>query len=104
MATLAEMPNLKSTDRRESRDAGNNQGCDTPPRGDVLMKHILENMSSTPWDEVLKRIACSSHIRRGKVLRIRCQITQGTYEIEERVDGAIDRVLEAITAQSPLHA
>jgi hypothetical protein len=98
MATLTEMPNLNSTDRRELRNARNTGRCDTPPRGDVLMKQILEKMSSTPWDEVLRRIACSSHIRRGKVLHIRRQIAQGTYEIDDRVDGAADRVLEAIIA------
>ena len=64
------------------------------------MEQILENMRSTPWEEVLKRIASSPHIRRGKVLSIRRQITEGTYEIEDRLDGAIDGVLEAITCPS----
>jgi anti-sigma28 factor (negative regulator of flagellin synthesis) len=100
MATLVEMPELQSTDRCESQDAGNNQGRDASPNDDGLMEQILENMSSTPWEEVLKRIACSPHIRRGKVLSIRRQITEGTYEIEDRVDGAIDRVLEAIACPS----
>jgi hypothetical protein len=104
MARLVESAERESTDRCESRDARNNQGRDAPSGGDVLMEQILENMSSTPWDEVLTRIACSSHIRRGKVLRIRRQIAQGTYETEDRVDGAIDRVLEATTAELPLHA
>jgi hypothetical protein len=57
-------------------------------------------MRSTPWEEVLKRIASSPYIRRGKVLSIRRQITEGTYDIEERLDGAVDRVLEAITCPS----
>jgi len=64
------------------------------------MEQILVNMSSTPWEEVLKRIASSPHIRRGKVLSIRRQIAEGTYEIEDRLDGAIDGVLEAITCPS----
>jgi hypothetical protein len=96
MATLVVMPELQSTDRCKSQDAGNNQGRDASPNDDGLMEQIVENMSSTPWEEVLKRIASSPHIRRGKVLSIRRQITEGTYEIEDRLDGAIDRVLEAI--------
>jgi hypothetical protein len=94
MATLVEMPELQSTDRCKSQDAGNNQGRDTSPKDDGLMEQILENMRSTPWEEALKRIASSRHIRRGKVLSIRRQLTQGTYQMEDRLDGAIDRVLE----------
>jgi hypothetical protein len=97
MATLVEMPELQSTDRCKSQDAGNNQGRDTSPKDDGLMEQILENMRSTPWEEALKRIASSRHIRRGKVLSIRRQLTQGTYQMEDRLDGAIDGVFEAIT-------
>jgi anti-sigma28 factor (negative regulator of flagellin synthesis) len=100
MATLVEMPELQSTDRRKSQDAGNNQGRDASPNDDVSMEQMLENMSSTPWEDVLKRIACSPDIRRGKVLSIRRQITEGTYEIEDQLDGAMDGVLEAITCPS----
>jgi len=97
MATLVEMPELQSTDRCKSQDAGNNQGRDASPNDDGLMEQILENMRSTPWEEALKRIASSPHIRRGKVLSVRRQLTEGTYQIEDRLDGAIDGVLEAIT-------
>ena len=99
MVTLVVMPELQSTDRRKSQDAGNSQRRDPPPGGDGLMG-ILENMGSTPWEEVRKGIASSPDIRRGKVLSIRRQITEGTYGVEDRLDGAIDRVLEAITCPS----
>ena len=94
MATLVEMPELQSADRRKSQDAGNNQGRDASPNDDGLMEQILVNMSSTPWEGVLKRIACSPHIRRGKVLSIRRQLTEETYEVAGRLDTVIDRVLE----------
>ena len=97
MATLVEIPELQSTDRCKSQDAGNNQGRDASSNDDGLMEQILENMKSTPWEEVSKRIACLPHIRRGKVLDIRRQLIEGTYQIEDRLDGAIDGVLEAIT-------
>lgn len=100
MARIAAVLELQPTDRRKSQDAGNNQRRDVSPSDDGLMEQILDNMRSTPWEEVLKRIASSPHIRRGKVLSIRRQITEGTYEIEDRLDGAIDRVLKAITCPS----
>ena len=96
MARIAALMEPHPADRRRSRKARNDQGSDTSSDGDVLMEQILENMSSTPWEEVLKRIACSPHIRRDKVLSIRRQITEGTYEIENRLGRAIDRVREAI--------
>jgi hypothetical protein len=62
------------------------------------MEHILENMNTTPPEEVLKRITSLPPNRRRKVLDIRRRITEGTYEVASRLDRAIDRVLEAITA------
>ena len=100
MARMAAVLELQPTDRRKSQDAENSQRRDASPNDDGLMEQILENMSRTPWEEVLKRIASLPHIRRGKVLSIRRQITEGTYEIEDRLDGAIDGVLEAITCPS----
>jgi len=62
------------------------------------MERILENMNTTPQEEVLKKIAPLPEIRRRKVLDIRRQITEGTYEVADWLDRTIDRVLEAITA------
>jgi len=62
------------------------------------MEHILENMNTTPPEEVLKRITSLPPNRQGKVLDIRRQIGDGTYEVADRLDTVIDRVLEAITA------
>ena len=97
MARIAAVMELQLTDRRRSRNARNDQGRDTPPNGDVLMERILENMNSTPQEELLKRITSLHDIRRDKVLDIRRQLTEGTYEVADLLDGAIDRVLEAIT-------
>ena len=96
MATIAAVTELQPTDRRRPRNAGNDQGRDTSPTCDALLEHILENMNTTPQEEVLKRITSLPDIRRGKVLDIRRQLTEGTYEVADRLDGVIDRVLEAI--------
>jgi len=62
------------------------------------MEHIFENMNTTPPEEVLKRITSLPPNRQAKVLDIRRQIADGTYQVAARLDTVIDRVLEAITA------
>jgi hypothetical protein len=98
MTTIAAVTELQPTDLRKSQDARNHQGRDAPLNDDVLMERIFGNMSTTPWEEVLKRIASLPDIRQAKVMDIRRQITERTYEVGDRLDRAIDRVLEAITA------
>ncbi|MFC1652898.1 hypothetical protein ACFL3F_04175 [Planctomycetota bacterium] len=61
------------------------------------MEQRLKDSRSTPQVEVLKRVGALPEIRRGKVLNICRQITQGTYEVTGRLERVIDRVLEAIT-------
>ena len=100
MARIATLMELPITDRRRPLEAGNDQGRDASPNGDALMEQILGNMNATPQEEVLKRIASSPHLRRGKVTNIRRQIADGTYEVADRLDRAIDRLLEALTDPS----
>ena len=97
MATIAAVTELQPTDRRRFESPGNDQGRGTSPIGDALLEHILENMNTTPQEEALMRITSLPDIRRDKVLDIRRQLTDGTYEVANRLDRVIDRVLEAIT-------
>ena len=97
MATIAAVTELQTTDRRRSQHARNDQGRDTSPTGDVLMEQILENMNTTPQEDVLKRITSLPPIRQGKVLDIRRQIADGTYDVADRLDAAMDRILETLT-------
>ncbi len=94
MARARALSRLPSADRRRSQDARNDQGCYASPHGAVS---ILENWSTTSHEEALQRIASLPPIRQGKVLDIRRQIADGTYEVADRLDKAIDRVLEALT-------
>ncbi|MDH7598015.1 MAG: hypothetical protein QHH07_00065 [Sedimentisphaerales bacterium] len=64
---------------------------------DELMEVILENLHTTPLGQVLKRIALHDCIRKGKVFNIRKKLLEGTYDLDERLDAAIDRVLEDLT-------
>ena len=64
---------------------------------DLIMEQILENINSTPIGQVLKKIASLPEIRREKVLNLRREITEGRYDLAERLDVALDRVLEDLT-------
>lgn len=63
------------------------------------MEQILENISNTPVGQVLNSIASLPEMRREKVLRLRRQITEGRYDLSERLDVVLDRVLEDLTSQ-----
>ena len=65
---------------------------------DSVMEQILDNIQSTPLGIVLKRIASLPEVRQEKVLRVRRQITQGRYDVTERLDMALERVLDDLTA------
>ena len=97
MTKKAAVMELQPADPRRSQDARNDQGHDTLSNGGILMERVLGKMNARPQEEVLKRIASLPDIRRGKVLRIRRQVTNGTYQVAGRLDEAMDHVLEAIT-------
>ena len=61
------------------------------------MEQILANINSTPIGQVLKRIATLPEVRKEKVLDLRRRITEGEYDLNERLDLAVDRVLEQLT-------
>jgi hypothetical protein len=64
---------------------------------DLLMEQILENINNTPIGQVLKKIASLPEIRRNKVLNVRKQLNTGKYDLNRRLDVALDRVLEELT-------
>jgi hypothetical protein len=65
---------------------------------DLLMEQILANINTTPIGQVLKKIAVLPEVRKEKVLDLRRKITEGRYDLNERLDMALDRVLEELTA------
>ncbi len=65
---------------------------------DLLMEQILENINTTPIGQVLKKIATLPEVRKEKVLDLRQQLSKGKYRVNERLDIALDRVLEDLTA------
>ena len=67
---------------------------DLAANNDLIMEQILENLNTTPIGQVLKNIASLPEIRKQKVLQLRQQITEGRYDLSERLDVALDKVLE----------
>ena len=93
------MPDFDSNSRFEN---GNHQVIPVEktlePDSDLVMEQILNNINTTPIGQVLKKIASLPEIRREKVLDVRRQITEGKYDLNQRLDVALDKVLEHLTA------
>jgi len=65
---------------------------------DLIMEQILENINTTPIGQVLRKIASLPEVRQEKVLDVRRQLTEGRYDLNGRLDAALDRFLEHLTA------
>lgn len=64
---------------------------------DLIMEQILKNITTTPIGQVLKKIASLPEVRREKILDVRRQLTEGKYNLNERLDVVLDKVLEDLT-------
>jgi hypothetical protein len=93
------MPDLGSNDFLGSRAQRiSSVETDLSYDKDLVMEQILENIQNTPLGQVLKRIASLPEVRQEKVLDLRRQITEGKYDLAERLDVVLDKVLEDLTA------
>lgn len=89
------MPNRDSNGfLQDSEQWVNPLDIDLSQDRDVIMEQILENINHTPLGRVLKSIASLPEVRQQKVLRLRRQITAGRYDLTERLDEVVDKVLE----------
>jgi len=61
---------------------------------DLLMEQIINNLNVTPLGKVLKRIAALPEVRQKKVLDVRQRLSTDEYELNERLDIAMEKVLE----------
>ena len=91
---VVEMPDFDSDSHVEA------QNMDESLKGDedLIMEQILENINNTPIGQMLKKIASLPEIRQEKVLGVRRQLTKGQYNLNERLDIALDKVLEDLNA------
>ena len=72
-------------------------GYDLSLDEDLVMEQILANLNETPLGQVLKKIAALPEIRKDKVLDVRQQLTNGSYDLNSRLDDALEKVLEDLT-------
>lgn len=77
----------------------NSHGVKLTSKKDLIMEQILENLNNTPIGQVIQKIASLPEVRRDKILNVRRQLTDGKYDLNERLDIALDKVLEDLTAQ-----
>jgi len=99
MARLVEMPDVRSNDQYEAKEGRFDKAPDRSVMSDdILMETILENIHDTPIGQVLKRIGQLPEVRRGKVMNLRRRLDEGSYEVNDRLDAVLDRVLEDLTA------
>jgi len=95
---VVEMADFDSHGRFEGRNQQMNSVDEDAARDeDLMMEQILENINNTPIGQVLRRIASLPEIRKEKVLHIRRQLTEGKYNLNERLSIALDKVLEDLT-------
>jgi hypothetical protein len=92
------MAGVQSNSRFDGDNCQSDSGRDhLAPDQDLMMEQILASIHSTPIGQVLKRIAALPEIRKEKVLDVRRKITEGQYDLNERLDVAVDKVLEQLT-------
>jgi hypothetical protein len=92
------MPSFDSNGRFEDQNQQLNSADENlVAEQDLLMEQILENINTTPIGQVLKKIASLPEVRKEKVLDLRQQLSKGKYRLNERLDIALDRVLEDLT-------
>lgn len=93
------MPDLNSNGfAKDNEQWVNPLEADLAHDKDLIMEQILENINHTPLGQVLKKIASLPEVRQQKVLRLRRQITTGRYDLSERLDDVLDKVLEDLVA------
>lgn len=80
------------------QDTGSQLDIDqqTAAQQDMLAEEILDNMHFTPIGQVLMRIASLPEMRQKKVLDVRQQICDGSYDVNNRLDAVLEKVLEEI--------
>jgi hypothetical protein len=92
------MPDYDSKSRFNHLNCQMNTGTENSIQdSDETMEQILESLNNTPVGKVLKKIASLPEIRKDKVIDVRQQLTDGKYNLNERLDIALDKVLEDLT-------
>jgi hypothetical protein len=91
------MSNLNSQNGRNNQNNISKQICEQLDASrDMLAEELLHNINTTPIGRLLKQIAEMPEIRQEKVSNVRNQLHRGEYDLNERLDLALDRILEEL--------
>ena len=93
MSDISSKGRFESQEQRMTDAEGNSIANE-----DLLMEQILENINTTPIGQVLKNIALLPEVRKEKILNVRKQLTNGNYDLNDRLNVALDKVLEDLIA------
>lgn len=63
---------------------------------DLLTEDVLHGIKKTPVGQLLQKIASMPEIRQDKILRVRRELSGGSYNLNNRLDIAIDNILEEL--------
>jgi hypothetical protein len=91
------LPEFNDNNKFHNHERAANGDCEhLDVADDLLAEQILENITNTPIGQVLKRIASMPEVRKEKVINVRSQLFKGDYKLSERLDAALDKVLEEL--------
>jgi len=90
------MPDSQSFDDYQFNQQKNCSDGNQEINNDLLMEKILQNITSTPIGKVLKAIAELPDTRKQKIIDVRKRLVEGRYDLGERLDIALEKVLEDI--------
>jgi hypothetical protein len=91
------MSNLNDQKSRQNQKHATNQTSEQLDASrDMVAEELLHNINTTPIGRLLKQIAEMPEIRQEKVANVRNQLNRGEYGLNERLDVALDRVLEEL--------
>jgi hypothetical protein len=80
MLSLSQQDNEK-TAIAEKADVYLDCGCGNKSQGTITASALQEHHSLSP-------------VRKKRILKVRQQLAEGTYDIEERLNGILDQILE----------
>ncbi|MFA5293314.1 MAG: flagellar biosynthesis anti-sigma factor FlgM [Phycisphaerae bacterium] len=67
---------------------------------DLHAEELLQAGAGTPIGQLLEKISNLPEVRLEKISTVRRQICMGKYEIDEKLDAAVDRILEELIIES----
>jgi len=65
-------------------------------KDDCKTEELLQTGAQTPLGQLLGKMAKLPEVRFEKVLSVRRQICRGQYELDEKLDATIDKMLEEL--------